>query len=67
MTWMTTISYSQYESLRLRLVGRCQYDRVTVLMASLLLRYHMPQLYFMQLFNLLMVCILRFYTETIHR
>ena len=39
---ITTIPYSQCESLRLHLVGRCQYD----------VKY-IPQLYFAQGFNLI--------------
>ena len=40
---MVTISDSQHESLRLRLVGRCQYD---VVQYDVALLSYMPQLYF---------------------
>ena len=42
MAWLVTISYTTFESLRLRLVGHCQYDVVTC---------YIPQLYFIQPFN----------------
>ena len=56
MIWMITISDLQRESLRLHLVGRCQYDVVCCYVTCRhsyvkSINLNIPQLYFMQLFN----------------
>ena len=49
MTRMVTISYSRCESLRILEIMSCRTS--FNMMSSLLLHYHIPQLYFMQPFN----------------